>query len=35
MATLALLFGFVLPKIPEEKTKDKLTSLCPKVTGTH
>jgi hypothetical protein len=35
MATLALLFGFVSPKIPEEKTKNKSTSLCPKVTGTH
>jgi hypothetical protein len=35
MATLALLFGFVSPKILEEKTKNKSTSLCPKVTGTH
>jgi hypothetical protein len=35
MATLALLFGFVSPKIPEEKTKNKLTSQWPKVTGTH
>jgi hypothetical protein len=35
MATLALLFGFVSPKIPEEKTKNKSTSQWPKVTGTH
>jgi hypothetical protein len=32
--TLALLFCFVSPKIQEEKTKNKSTSKCPKVTGT-
>ncbi len=35
MATLALLFCFVSPKISEEKTKNKSTSQCLKVTGTH
>jgi hypothetical protein len=35
MATLALLFCFVSPKIPKEKSKNKSTSQCSKVTGTQ
>jgi hypothetical protein len=35
MATLALLFCFVSPKFPKEKSKNKSISQCSKVTGTH